>query len=181
MKTELLQRVRDAKNFKEGMTLRQALQHFLQRAAELRSQATQGKQNELLLLRQRVMELSEANAALYQYMNWKWVGQGEPMDMDEATPEEIATEKARIGRRIFGNLLGNAIAGKDPAELMQSRRDAANEFTHTEREVEEYRDLLAEIDQALALAAARPRDDWRAARPGFPYRAAPIMGTGRNP
>jgi len=181
MKTELLQRVRAAKNFKEGMTLRQALQHFLQRAAELRSEATQGKQNELLLLRQRVMELSEANAALYHYMNWKWVGRGEPMDMDEATPEEIATEKARIGRKIFGNLLGNAIAGKDPAELMQSRRAAANEFTQTEREVEEYRDLLAEIDQALVLAAAQPKGDWIHTRPGFPYRRAPIRGTRRNP
>jgi hypothetical protein len=127
------------------------------------------------------MELSEANAALYQYMNWKWVGRGEPMDMDEATPEQIATEKARIGRKIFGNLLGNAIVGKDPAELMQSRRAAASEFTQTEREVEEYRDLLAEIDQAFALASARPRDNWNAAGPQFPYRAAPIMGTRRNP
>jgi hypothetical protein len=181
MKTELLQRVRDAKNFKDGRTLRQALQHFLQRARELRSQATQGKQNELLLLRQRVMELSEANAALYQYMNHRWVGRGEPMDMDKATPEQIATEKARIGRKIFGNLFVNAIAGKDPSELMQSRRAAADEFVRTEREVDECRHLLAEIDEAFAIASARPRDNWNAAGPQFPYRAAPIMGTRRNP
>ena len=42
-------------------------------------------------------------------------------------------------------------------------------------------DLLAEIDQVLALAVARFRDDWRDAGSGFPYWAAPIMNTGRNP
>jgi hypothetical protein len=149
-KTALLESAKRAQFIRPGVNLRTALQHFLHRVKELQGDLLPGQWAELELLRERVMNLSESNQALYDYMNGKWIGREVPMDMDEHTPEEVDRERARIDRRVGLNLFKNAVGLKDPAVLLSKRREAAAQYMADKHELVGDQQLLQDIDNALA-------------------------------